>query len=132
MYRTDDRGFDSWRRQKICLLPKTPISDLGSNHPPIPWIREIFPRRWNRRMRETDQASQSITEVKKEWSCNSSPPICLHGVHNEILLLLPPTSRTSKWPLLSISDWDFRGGNYDRTSWQTFSVVLPTSYMNFK
>jgi len=29
---------------------------------------------------EADHSPPSIAEVKNGWSCNSTPPICLHGV----------------------------------------------------
>ena len=93
---------------------------------------KLFPRGWNRSRRETDQASPSRTEVKKEWSCNSSPAIYLHGLHNKTLLSSHLRLGLSSDLFCSYQIWDFCGGNCDRTRWQKFSVVLLASYRTFK
>jgi hypothetical protein len=39
--------------------------------------------------REVNHAPPSTVEVKNEWSCSSTPPICLLGKKKEKLYLLP-------------------------------------------
>jgi hypothetical protein len=36
---------------------------------------------------ETDHSLPSTAEVKDEWRCVSPPPVCLHGMDNNNLLL---------------------------------------------
>jgi len=38
---------------------------------------------------EHDNSAPYTAKVKKEWSCTSAPPICLHGMHTNNLKLYP-------------------------------------------
>jgi hypothetical protein len=48
--------------------------------PPIQWIPGAVSLGLKRLGREADHSPQSNAEVRNAWSCNSTPPIRLHGV----------------------------------------------------
>jgi hypothetical protein len=44
---------------------------------------------------EVDHSFPSYAEVKNEWSCTSSPPVCLYGVHRDSFTFFTPEFRGS-------------------------------------
>jgi hypothetical protein len=55
-----------------------------------------FPRGAEWPMREHDSLHPRSREVKNEWSCTYTPPICLHSVYRTQLHLLPTTVTTNR------------------------------------
>jgi hypothetical protein len=80
-YGLDSTGFISWLELDIFFsqtssrpaLGRTSLlfMDWGS----FPLVRQLA--------HEVDQFSLSSTEVKNEWICTSTPPLCLHGMHKD-------------------------------------------------
>jgi hypothetical protein len=54
----------------------------GPNQLPMQWVLAFFPG-VQPPEREVNHTPPSTVEVKNEWSCTSTPPICLHGVDRE-------------------------------------------------
>jgi hypothetical protein len=64
-----------WRRLRVVYVVNRPLGPIlvhlvtGTCSP---WIKQAD--------READHSPQYGVEVRNEWSCTSTPPICLHGV----------------------------------------------------
>jgi len=69
-------------------------SGWGSNHPPMQWALPFFPG-VKPPGREVNHTPPSTVEVKNEWSCTSTPPICLHGVDRENFIFCRAHSPTN-------------------------------------
>ena len=92
----DGAGFEYCQGQEIFLFSKTSISALRPNCPPIQWVLGFFP--WGHTARTCGWLLTSISfEVKNEWSCTSTLPICLHGVGKET----SPLPLPSFWYLIA-------------------------------
>jgi hypothetical protein len=61
---------------------KIPRMTLGPTQSPIQWISMFFQGIKGLR-HECKYSPPSTTEVKNGWNCNSTPPICLHGMDKE-------------------------------------------------
>jgi hypothetical protein len=60
------------------------IPPLRPTQPPTQWVLAALSPKIKRMGREADHSFSSSSEVRKEWSYNSSSPYaCLHGVHRD-------------------------------------------------
>jgi hypothetical protein len=53
---------------------------LGLTQPPLQWVPGTLSLCVKQSVREADRPLVSSAEVK-EWSCTSTPPVCLHGTY---------------------------------------------------
>jgi hypothetical protein len=60
----------------------TAVAIYFSVNPSIQRVRGSFPRVKPSEC-EVDPSNSSSAKTKNEWSCTSSPPICLHGVERD-------------------------------------------------
>jgi hypothetical protein len=75
------------KSEKLFSSPKRPDQLWGSPSVLFSGYRGSFP--WVKRLGDAiNHSDPPSTEVKNEWSCTSSPPICLRGVKRENLTIL--------------------------------------------
>lgn len=74
-----EQGFVFRQRKQICILFNTSRQALGPNETPSNGHRGSF-KRLKRPGIGVYHAYPSSVEVKKWWSHNTTPLICLHGV----------------------------------------------------
>ena len=82
----EDLGFEFRQGQEIFLFNKTSKPALGPSQPPIQ-CKMRNPRGAKRSGCESDNSPPFSAEFH-EWSCTSTPSMCLYGVDNETSLLL--------------------------------------------
>jgi hypothetical protein len=61
--------------------PKLSVPYLEPSQPPIQGVPSLLVVR--RPGCEADHSPPSNTEIENEWSCTSTPPVCLHGVDRD-------------------------------------------------
>jgi hypothetical protein len=61
--------------------------DLWPMHPPIQWVLHV---KWQGC--DVDNSPPPNFEVKNEWSCTATPPICLPGVYRDNFTPCPQTT----------------------------------------
>jgi hypothetical protein len=72
--------FESW--QRFSVLENNP--DRFWSLPSLTSSAYMCSFRWAKRLgREIDHSHPSRAEVKTEWSCTSSPPVCLRGMDRD-------------------------------------------------
>ena len=68
---------------KECMsLPGMSIPALGPTQPPLQWVTGFFPGVEQPGL-FVDNSVPFSAEVKNDWSCTSTPPICLCGVDKD-------------------------------------------------
>ena len=96
-------GFESRQRQEVFLLSETSVLALWPIHPPMQWVRLslLFPG--DKGPERELNTLPSSAEVKNEWSCTSSSPMCLYGVTERSLIFYRynPTRFIKGWKLVS-------------------------------
>jgi hypothetical protein len=72
-------NFKSFFKHKFIPLEKRPGRPWGPRSLIFSGFLGSFPA-VKRPNRELDRSPPSSVKLKKEWSCTSAPPICVHGV----------------------------------------------------
>jgi hypothetical protein len=75
------RGFSSWQRQEILSSPKHPGQIFDPSGPSVQWAPEALSHSVKEPGHKANHSAPSSGIVKNEWSCTSSPPICLYGMY---------------------------------------------------
>ena len=87
------------------------VQTMGPAKPPIWWVQRDFSLGIKRPACEAARSTLSDAEVKNEWSCISTLPICLHAVRTDNLtftfpwLLLTHTTFTQESFLSGVTIW---------------------------
>jgi hypothetical protein len=57
---------------------------------------------------EADHSPASSTEVKNEWRCTSTPPICLHGTYREFIYTFFNVLPGTNLQFITLRLWEIR------------------------
>ena len=80
---TNELRLHFWQGKEIFLFPKESGPALGSTQPPFQWVQGALSPglKW-----PGIQSNHTYTAVAANvWSCNSTPPVCLHGLQRSDL-----------------------------------------------